>query len=438
MNAFEQDQIQMPEVSGSRSRCVTRGVVRAVHANRSKLTNSHATNPDHSCKVKVTPGSQRLAVTKDGHTTFSPGVVAHPKRREIEAHEAVHRAQFANLGRRPKGAEAELEAEARIGAKSLQAGRLSHPTLATPAGVQLAYDPSADGAATAGRKRYRDSLRGYEVEIDAFGMIHVKPGDWLSKYSFAIHGHPWNVYEYGRGSPSGDVVPIADVDVIQAGKTLYHLPTLRGENAEIVAVTVLQIPSEDEKARLLLDHLRRSEEISAYELKLLKTIYDSVGVATNAIDLLMIADDFVRIPGVIGSVSEVLGAIGIPLMVVGFAFDIDAAYTVGTREFKHVATVDAAVAWAFDDSSPRPPETSIENVRKWKGDDDAQRYADAWNEAVVETNSKLREAALRRYGTQLVLPGEAPLPPETRYKLVMRAAANNDRNVLREMFKTPR
>lgn len=36
----------------------------------------------------------------------------------------------------------------------------------------------------------------YQVTVRGDGSIRVKPGDWISKYSDAIHGNPWRWSEY--------------------------------------------------------------------------------------------------------------------------------------------------------------------------------------------------------------------------------------------------
>jgi hypothetical protein len=65
----------------------------------------------------------------------------------------------------------------------------------------------------------------YSVTIATDGAIKVKSGDWLSKYSAAIHnGDTSKVHEYGR-LKTGKVEKITNVDKISAGETIYHVPT---------------------------------------------------------------------------------------------------------------------------------------------------------------------------------------------------------------------
>ena len=67
----------------------------------------------------------------------------------------------------------------------------------------------------------------YKVTISEDGAIAVKKGDWVSKYSAALHrGDTSRVNEYGR-LRAGHMDPLADVNKIIAGETLYHVPSYR-------------------------------------------------------------------------------------------------------------------------------------------------------------------------------------------------------------------
>jgi hypothetical protein len=66
----------------------------------------------------------------------------------------------------------------------------------------------------------------YRVDIAPNGAIRVKPGDWLSKYSYAMYGNFNHCDEFGRMA-GGVVAPCADPNVIHPGETLYHIPTFR-------------------------------------------------------------------------------------------------------------------------------------------------------------------------------------------------------------------
>lgn len=82
-----------------------------------------------------------LAVTNHHGTRFAPGWRGRSDANLIAAHEAVHRGQFANRGRRPEGHRRALEQEAHRGALTLTAGGRFAPVLAAPSGMSLAYTP---------------------------------------------------------------------------------------------------------------------------------------------------------------------------------------------------------------------------------------------------------------------------------------------------------
>lgn len=71
----------------------------------------------------------------------------------------------------------------------------------------------------------------YGVSIDENGAIQVAKGDWLSKYSSAIHkGDVSQVFEYER-LVNGEYVPVENPNEIVEGETLYHRPTRLSNNA---------------------------------------------------------------------------------------------------------------------------------------------------------------------------------------------------------------
>lgn len=94
-------------------------------------------------------GPRQLAVTTEGGTWFSTEVAAHANRREVEAHEAVHRAQFALEGDLPTGSGAQLEDEAVRGARELLKGGSFAPRLAAPRGSALSFPGTGEEPATA-------------------------------------------------------------------------------------------------------------------------------------------------------------------------------------------------------------------------------------------------------------------------------------------------
>ena len=106
------------------------------------------TEPPRPAGAAFTPAPApdgALAVTRASGTSFTPQVTGHPRRTEIEAHEAVHRSQFALAGTRPIGTTAQLEAEARGGSRRLMRGLDFEPSLAAPEDAALAYEYASAG-----------------------------------------------------------------------------------------------------------------------------------------------------------------------------------------------------------------------------------------------------------------------------------------------------
>lgn len=64
----------------------------------------------------------------------------------------------------------------------------------------------------------------YQVDVANDGAIGVQRNDILTAYSMAIHGVPWEIYEYAR-MRGGRLSHVEDPNRIVAGETLYHIPT---------------------------------------------------------------------------------------------------------------------------------------------------------------------------------------------------------------------
>jgi hypothetical protein len=96
------------------------------------------------------PPDGALASTRGGRSAYAPEVRGHPLQSRIEAHEAVHRAQFAAAGRRPTADVDRLEQEAWRGSDRLLQGLAFDPQWAAPAGVELTFQPSPSGRCPGG------------------------------------------------------------------------------------------------------------------------------------------------------------------------------------------------------------------------------------------------------------------------------------------------
>jgi hypothetical protein len=72
---------------------------------------------------------------------------------------------------------------------------------------------------------------GHTVTVAKNGAIQVKPGDTIGKYSMAIHKDFKHLNMFGRLDPSSGgkkVKPLANVNLISVGETIYHIPSFGG------------------------------------------------------------------------------------------------------------------------------------------------------------------------------------------------------------------
>ncbi len=107
-------------------------------------------------------GSHPLAINMNGNTWFSPEIVAHLKRHEIEGHEAVHRAQFTAFGNRPPGTREQLEAD----------------RASLPSHLRVGLE-SISGMDLSGVRVHYNSTKPTQVKASAYTHcqdIHLSPG----------------------------------------------------------------------------------------------------------------------------------------------------------------------------------------------------------------------------------------------------------------------
>ncbi|MDM0109640.1 hypothetical protein QTH97_32295 [Variovorax sp. J22R24] len=126
------------------------------------------TPPARSAGVpRVLRRAAPLARTRDGVTTYTPGLDSSGLGARVRAHEAVHRSQFAAAGR-PFGSRVELEADAHAGAARLLQGRPYAPRRAAPPGMTLNYEPPA---------WMPDTVAVNQREREAAARLQLRPGE---------------------------------------------------------------------------------------------------------------------------------------------------------------------------------------------------------------------------------------------------------------------
>jgi len=176
-----------------------------------------------------------LAYTDSRGTYMSPAAEASPNRQLIDAHESVHRGQFA-LGRKgiaPSGGGA-LEAEARLGAQTIATGRAFAPQHAAPSHARLNFDeksPLANALNPYSTKEMQDiqtvqpGTDDVNARVEAAGGEDTKTrvADYHFNFSASAKGQRGSIVSetlldihYDPNDPKGWITPsTAELHIIQ-------------------------------------------------------------------------------------------------------------------------------------------------------------------------------------------------------------------------------
>jgi hypothetical protein len=270
----------------------------------------------------------------------------------------------------------------------------------TPAGANAASEPAGssstdDFLSTDGTSYFFGK---YEVFMGSDGSICVKKDDWLSKYSAAIYGDFWHVYEYARKNVAGELERIIDVHHIYEGETIYHLPTAYADwEGEIVeAQPPKPSVTDKEKKEIIINTVDTLYGLTPGWKSYLKIILDiAPGVLDTAIGVLEI------IGFVGGTMAGVSSAILAPVgVILSSMMSITNAYTLSQRGFSMRAFAYSLTAWAFGD--PFPPEPSQEHLKsilqgKPQGEIEEIRrvHIDAWEKVCSSTNNAIEKEVLK-------------------------------------------
>jgi hypothetical protein len=254
--------------------------------------------------------------------------------------------------------------------------------------------PVATSATPDGGTRYVNDK--YSVSIGPAGEIAVRQGDWLSKYSAAIHDHFWAVNEYARAAPNGDLAPVQDPNLIIAGETLYHIPTWNEANGggtpDFKPLTIISL-SEDEKARITSEAMEQELDLpgdTGAVGSAVKWIGRIAGPAAGVAKLVEVAGLFTASAG--GTL--VMGVTGPIAMCVGYMFSIVSSMSFGMKLFALKGSAYVTTAWAFGDDPPRPPPVEIARVMTAHANNPGwwrDKYVNAWNDVRKETLENLQK-----------------------------------------------
>lgn len=273
---------------------------------------------------------------------------------------------------------------------------------------------------------YRSRNGKYHVEVAPDGAIRVKPGDWLSKYSAAIHNNVWAIREFARRDASGKFVAIRNPNRIYAGEVIYHLPSVPRtaiatfDTGEEITVPRIEPMPEEERKKIILEHLEGDFDLRGEHLEILEKVAHYVHSAADFAEAgEAIAHIFVHVPEVLAVGVEYFSLLG------AFAFPIMAtiqwinANEFGYRLLGFRAVAYGITAWAFDDPVPTPPGWIKRNYEYSGLGKDVPAAHRAWNDAARAATRHMGEMAnkenVRKEHVQLLF---RAMVDEDRNKLV--------------------
>lgn len=219
----------------------------------------------------------------------------------------------------------------------------------------------------------------YHVSMGLDGAIQVQHGDWLSKYSAAIHNDFWHIYEYGRKNHQGAIAPLADVNLIRTGETLFHLPTYHAAHRSTTAPPHPPHLSDAAKKKIILETLGRDYHLHGDRLHWLSKAIDIVGYADNAATLANLAGLIAEGTAAV-AVADSIAILNIFLTPLGLFITFVNAWETGERLYGFQAVAYTTTAWAFDDPIPTGSRQTLKNIAQMFPKD-IPNYEKAWKEA---------------------------------------------------------
>ena len=226
---------------------------------------------------------------------------------------------------------------------------------------------------------------GYTVTVASDGAILVKSGDWLSKYSMAIHNDFDHCEGYfGRRVPprTGPVQVITEIDLIDAGETIYYLPTYEESNPPADKPKNELTP---EQKRKLVKQLAEKHQLTRQQTILLMRILNSGRLAQAGLSLAGVME-VITLPA-LGFAGPIAGAL------LGFVAAVIGLYNARNYSLKLAAwraVPYAITAWAFNHNKPTLPSGMETAIKKGTQPQDLERYRNVWTSSVNQTYSRLR------------------------------------------------
>jgi len=204
--------------------------------------------------------------------------------------------------------------------------------------------------------------RGFTVTIDDDGSLLVKAGDMLSGYSMAIHGDFDHIHDYSR-KKNGVLFPVENVDLIYAGETLWHEPSIPdrpgpGKPRSPESALPRTPTGEPDIPRILEKY-----NLPYYYYDPVKALIDSGRGARAVVSL---AGFFAKL----GGAAFINSAFGTLLGTVASCYALWKARNYSMRHIGFRGTSYGVVSWAFEDGViPLPEAIATSLIRSGLPDD---------------------------------------------------------------------
>lgn len=240
----------------------------------------------------------------------------------------------------------------------------------------------------------------YRVTMHTDGAIHVKHGDWLSKYSAAMYNDYWHINEFARRDASGKFVPIKNVNLVRAGETLYHVPTynefVKGSRPAAPGMTVLPM-SEAEKKQIILEHLKGEFDLRGEHFEVLEKVADGIHIGSEAGEAgEAIASLIAHVPEAVEGALSAFSVFGVIAFDIVAAIHLLNAFEFGMRMIGLRAIAYGITAWSFGTPPPAPPGWIRTNViAAGRQQEDVRERESAWNDSCKAAWTSMEEKPLK-------------------------------------------
>jgi hypothetical protein len=235
----------------------------------------------------------------------------------------------------------------------------------------------------------------------------------------AIWNDFWHIHEYGRMNRQGHIERVANVNLIFAGETLYHLPTYEAARKSVAPalpapakpVAPAPLQSDAAKKRIALEALKGEYRLQGEHLEFLSKAIDYIGYADNALTIAEIAG-LIAEGGLVATAAPFVTVAAGILTPVGLTISIVNALESGLRMYGMRAIPYTMTAWAFDNPIPASSQVIFNRNIRFYGAREAPRYQQAWQNASQATRRNLeeevgrRKVAKRSYQTLLCVLGD--------------------------------